>query len=98
VAPGGLHTLSSDGKGLFAPLLERLLTTEIGIPLETVLVRREVVISMGGCDKRMPFGDDDDVVLRLAHRAPACAVDGVVGGGEGAPRPGQLRGSAVAEG
>jgi len=26
----------------------------------------------------MPFGDDDDFVLRLAHRAPACAVDGVV--------------------
>ncbi|HEY7170707.1 MAG TPA: glycosyltransferase [Vicinamibacterales bacterium] len=57
--------------------LRELLTTEAGIPLQTILVRRPLAQQLA-FDPRLPFGDDYDFIVRLAHAAEACVVDAVV--------------------
>ena len=47
------------------------------IPLQTVLARRELAQQLR-FDPRLPFGDDYDFIVRLAHAADACVVDGLV--------------------
>jgi glycosyltransferase involved in cell wall biosynthesis len=54
-----------------------LLTTEAGIPLPTILVRRPLARQLR-FDPRLPFGDDYDFMVRLAHAADACVVDAIV--------------------
>ena len=58
-------------------VLHEILTTEASIALQTMLIRRELAQAIG-FDRRMAFGDDYDFTIRLAARAPACAVSGVV--------------------
>jgi glycosyltransferase involved in cell wall biosynthesis len=57
--------------------VRELLTTEAGIPLQTVLVRRQLARQVR-FDPRLPFGDDYDFVVRLARAADACVVDRIV--------------------
>jgi glycosyltransferase involved in cell wall biosynthesis len=57
-------------------LVRELLTTEAGIPLQTILVRRPLAQQIR-FDPRLPFGDDYDFIVRLAHAADACVVDAV---------------------
>jgi glycosyltransferase involved in cell wall biosynthesis len=57
--------------------VRELLTTEAGIPLQTILVRRELAQRIA-FDPRLPFGDDYDFIVRLAHAAEACVVDALV--------------------
>jgi glycosyltransferase involved in cell wall biosynthesis len=54
-----------------------VLTTEAGIPLQTILVRRPLAQQLR-FDPRLPFGDDYDFIVRLAHAADACVLDAVV--------------------
>jgi glycosyltransferase involved in cell wall biosynthesis len=57
--------------------LREVITTEAGISLITVLVRREVAVAVG-FDESISWGDDYDFVLRLAQISPATVVDQLV--------------------
>jgi hypothetical protein len=54
-----------------------MLTTEAGVALQTVIVRREIAASIG-FDERIPYADDYDFLVRLAFVTMACVVDEVV--------------------
>jgi glycosyltransferase involved in cell wall biosynthesis len=57
--------------------LREVITTEAGIALQTVLVRREVALAVR-FSETIPWGDDYDFVLRLALASPACVVNQIV--------------------
>jgi glycosyltransferase involved in cell wall biosynthesis len=57
--------------------LREVLTTEASISLQTVIVRRELALSVL-FDERIPFGDDYDFIVRLAGVACACSVETIV--------------------
>lgn len=57
--------------------LREVITTEAGVALQTVMVRREIARSVG-FDESIPFGDDYDFLLRLAIASPAAVVDQLV--------------------
>ena len=58
-------------------VLPDMIEGEVGIALQSVLVRQPLAVRVG-FDRRLPFGEDFDFVLNLAMAAPACAVDTVV--------------------
>lgn len=58
-------------------LLREMLTTEAGVSLLTVAVRRELADALR-FDEHVPWGDDYDFLVRLASTAPACVVDEVI--------------------
>jgi glycosyltransferase involved in cell wall biosynthesis len=58
-------------------IAERILTTEAGVTLPTVLVRADVARDLQ-FDTRIPLSEDYDFALRLAVRAPSCAVPGIL--------------------
>lgn len=51
--------------------LEALLRFEVTAPIQTMLVRRALLESVGGLDETLPIITDFDLVLRLAGRADA---------------------------
>jgi glycosyltransferase involved in cell wall biosynthesis len=55
-------------------LLKEVITTEAGISLQTVLVRRELALGLRFTET-IPWGDDYDFLFRLALASPACVVD-----------------------
>jgi glycosyltransferase involved in cell wall biosynthesis len=57
--------------------VQELLTTEIGIPLQAILVRRSLAQRLK-FDHRVPWGDDYDFLVRLACSTDASVVDAVV--------------------
>ena len=57
--------------------VREVLTTEIGIPLQTMLVRRSLAQQLK-FDPRVPWGDDYDFLVRLACSSDASVVDAVV--------------------
>ena len=58
-------------------LFPAVVLAQAGIAMQTVLARRAVALAVH-FDERIPWGDDYDFRLRLAHQAPACVVDDVV--------------------
>lgn len=58
-------------------LLREMITTEAGISLMTVIVRREIAVAIG-FNESIPWGDDYDFLFQLAMTSPACAVDHIV--------------------
>jgi len=58
-------------------LLREMITTEAGVALLTVLVRRELALRLG-FDESIPWGDDYDFLVRLALTSPACVVDQLI--------------------
>ena len=58
-------------------LFDLFITEEAGIALQTILVRRELAITIG-FDPRIPLCEDLDFMIRLAHRAGACRVQPLV--------------------
>jgi glycosyltransferase involved in cell wall biosynthesis len=58
-------------------LFAAALLAEAGVAMQTVLVRHDVAVAIR-FDERIPWGDDYDFVVRLAHRAHGCVVDDVV--------------------
>ena len=58
-------------------LLKEVITTEAGISLVTVTVRRDVALSVRFNDA-IPWGDDYDFLFRLAMVSAACAVDQIL--------------------
>jgi glycosyltransferase involved in cell wall biosynthesis len=58
-------------------MLREILTTEASIALSAILVRRTLMLSLS-FDEAIPFGDDYDLLIRLARRSAACAVEQVV--------------------
>ena len=58
-------------------LFPAVVMAQAGVAMQTVLARREVALAVR-FDERIPWGDDYDFRLRLAHQAPACVVDEVV--------------------
>jgi glycosyltransferase involved in cell wall biosynthesis len=57
--------------------IREMLTTEAGVALQTVIVRRDVAAAIR-FDERIPFADDYDFLVRLAFVSRACVVDEVV--------------------
>jgi glycosyltransferase involved in cell wall biosynthesis len=58
-------------------LFAAALLAEAGVAMQTVLVRHAVAVAVR-FDGRIPWGDDYDFVVRLAHHAHGCVVDDVV--------------------
>jgi glycosyltransferase involved in cell wall biosynthesis len=58
-------------------LLKEVITTEAGISLQTVLVRRELALALRFTET-IPWGDDYDFLFRLALASPACVVDRII--------------------
>jgi glycosyltransferase involved in cell wall biosynthesis len=57
--------------------LREMITSEAGVSLLTVLVRRELALRLR-FDESIPWGDDYDFLVRLALASSACVVDQVV--------------------
>ncbi len=58
-------------------LFDLFITDEAGIALQTILVRRELAITIG-FDPRLPLGEDLDFMVRLTQRADACRVPALI--------------------
>jgi glycosyltransferase involved in cell wall biosynthesis len=58
-------------------LLKDVITTEAGISLVTVVVRRDLALSIR-FNEAIAWGDDYDFLFRLAMASPACVVDQIV--------------------
>ena len=58
-------------------LIGAILTSNAGVAMQTVLVRRDIAAGIG-FDERIPFADDHDFLVRLAFASSACVVDEVV--------------------
>jgi hypothetical protein len=58
-------------------IAERLLTTEAAATIQTLLVRSDLAKELQ-FDPRIPLSEDYDFVLRLAVRAPGCAVAAIL--------------------
>ena len=54
-------------------ILEPLLRFEIGVGIQTLLVRRSLLVELGGFDEDFPLRADYDLTLRLAARSEAFA-------------------------
>jgi glycosyltransferase involved in cell wall biosynthesis len=59
------------------PLLREIITTEAGVSMITVIVRRGLADRLR-FDESVPWGDDYEFLLRLAMTSAACAVDEVI--------------------
>jgi glycosyltransferase involved in cell wall biosynthesis len=58
-------------------LVREMITTEAGVSLQTVVVRKEIATGIG-FNERIPWGDDYEFLFRLALASSACAVDQTV--------------------
>jgi glycosyltransferase involved in cell wall biosynthesis len=58
-------------------LFPAVVMAQAGVAMQTVLARLAVALAVR-FDERIPWGDDYDFRLRLAHQALACVVDEVV--------------------
>jgi glycosyltransferase involved in cell wall biosynthesis len=57
--------------------IREMLTTEAGVALQTVIVRRDIAAAIR-FDERIPYADDYDFLVRLAFVTMACVVDEIV--------------------
>jgi glycosyltransferase involved in cell wall biosynthesis len=58
-------------------LFSAVVLGQAGVAMQTVLARHAIALAVR-FDERLPWGDDYDFRVRLAHQAPACVVDDVV--------------------
>jgi glycosyltransferase involved in cell wall biosynthesis len=56
-------------------ILEHLLAQTTGLTVPSVMVERALVDEAGGFDEALRFGEDHDLWLRLAERAPCIGLD-----------------------
>jgi glycosyltransferase involved in cell wall biosynthesis len=66
---------SGDSAAVSGWIARPLLTDELGVTICAAMMERSLVDEAGGFRERFPFRQDFDLVMRVALRAPAHAVD-----------------------
>jgi glycosyltransferase involved in cell wall biosynthesis len=61
--------------GLFPHILKRIAYGYHGLYLQTLLVRRKLILDIGGFDPSLPLGDDTDLIFQVANRTSLCYVN-----------------------
>jgi glycosyltransferase involved in cell wall biosynthesis len=68
-------TRCSESVGIFPEIIKQVAYGYHGIYLQALVVRRQLVVDVGGFDPSLKLGDDTDLIFQIANRTSICYVN-----------------------